>query len=74
MAKNKNHVTSVKPSERPIFFPLQNVSPNYFHKIGKFKKFHQGKIEILKNKDKILENIGHSLGALLPWQRPIAKN
>ena len=58
----------------PYFFPLQNVGPNYFHKIGKFKKFYQGKIELLKNKDKMLENICLSLGALLPWQRPIAKN
>ena len=28
----------VKPSKRPVFFPLQNVSQNHFHKIGKFKK------------------------------------
>jgi len=41
MVKNKtNHVISVKPSERPQMFPLQNVtvSKNHFHKIGYFKK------------------------------------
>ena len=36
--KIRNHVISVKPSERPHISPLQNVSQNHFHKIGKFKK------------------------------------
>ena len=50
----------------PIFFLLQNVSKNHFHKIGKLKKIHQGKIKILKNKDELMENICHSLDVLLP--------
>ena len=37
-SKIRNQVIPVKPSERPIFFPLQNVSKNHPHKIGKFKK------------------------------------
>ena len=57
---------SVNQSERPIFFPLQNVSQNHFYKIGKFKKFHRGKIKILKKKDELMANICHFLVALLP--------
>ena len=44
-----------------------------FTRLESLKKFHGGKIEILKNKDKILENICHSLHTLLPGRRPIAK-
>jgi len=39
---------------------------NYFNKIGKFKKFHRGKIKIFKKKGQLMANICHSLGALLP--------
>ena len=51
--KIRNHVISVKPSERPIFFPLQNVISNHFHKIGKFKKnFTVGKSKYQRTKTK----------------------
>ena len=63
----------MKLSERPHIFSLQNVSKNHFHKIGQFKKIHQGKIKILKNKDELMVNIRHSLDILLPWQWPMPK-
>ena len=72
MARNKKSPISGRNHlNEPIFFLPQNVSQDHFHKIGKFKKIAK---KILKSKGKILENIVHSLDALLPWQRPIATN
>ena len=58
----------------PKFFPYKMLVQIIFTREESLKKFHRGKIEILKNKDKIMENICHSLDALLPWQHPVAKN
>jgi len=63
----------VNPSERPHIFPLQNVSQNYFHKIGKFKKISPRENQNIWGKDELMENICHSLDALLPWQQSMPK-
>ena len=67
--KIRNHVILVNPSERwvsPIFFPLQKVSQNHYHKTGKSKIISPREIKIFKKKDELMENICHSLDALLP--------
>ena len=51
----------------PYFSPCKMLVHIIFTRWESLKKFHRGKIEILKNKDKIQENICHSLDALLPW-------
>jgi len=53
-------VLSLNPSERPDIFPLQNVSQNYFHKIGKFKKISPRENQNICEKDELMENICHS--------------
>jgi len=73
MVKNKKSRDISETVWATHIFPLQNVSKNHFHKIGKFKKFHWGKIKILKNKDELMGNIRHSLNVLLPSQRPMPK-
>jgi len=51
---------------------LQNISPKHFHKKVELTNiFTQGKLKIIKHKDEILQKIGDSLHALLPWQQPL---
>ena len=75
MAKNKKS-RDIRETvwTTPYFSTCKMLVQIIFTRWESIKKFHRRKIEILKNKDKILKNICHSLEALLPWQRPTAKN
>ena len=57
----------------PYFFPCKKLVKIIFKRYESLKKFHPGKIKILKNKDELMANIRHSLAVLLPWQRPMPK-
>ena len=50
----------------PYFFPCKKLVKIIITKQQSLKKFHRGKIKIFKKKDELMENICHSLDALLP--------